>query len=155
LLKLKIYDETGAIIYDDKAEHLSSLISANVGYDEVNKTWIPVGITDKGFTKGANYVWNPDTLAWETATGGATPGTNVSVTNFPATLATTTKQDDIILELQKINSLVPAVYDYISLGYTGDDLTSVVFKTGGAGGSTVSTLTLAYIGGILQSVTKT
>lgn len=53
------------------------------------------------------------------------------------------------------NSLVPAVYDYIALSYTGDNLTSVVFKTGGSGGTTVSTLTLAYTGSVLDSVTKT
>lgn len=63
--------------------------------------------------------------------------------------------DSINLELQKLNSLVPAVYDYISLTYTGDNLTSVVFKTGGSGGTTVSTLTLAYTGDRLDSVTKT
>lgn len=53
------------------------------------------------------------------------------------------------------NSLVPAEYDYISLGYTGADLTSVIYKTGGASGTTVSTLTLAYSGGNLSSITKT
>jgi len=53
------------------------------------------------------------------------------------------------------NSLVPSQYDYISLGYMGEDLTSVVFKTGGSGGTTVATLTLAYSDGNLVSVTKT
>lgn len=52
------------------------------------------------------------------------------------------------------NSLVPATYDYIALTYTGDNLTGVVFKTGGSGGTTVSTLTLAYTGAVLDSVTK-
>lgn len=45
-------------------------------------------------------------------------------------------------------------HDYISLGYTGSDLTSVIYKTGGSGGTTVATLTLAYSGGNLVSVTK-
>jgi hypothetical protein len=53
------------------------------------------------------------------------------------------------------NSLVPAAYDYIALTYTGSNLTGVVFKTGGAGGTTVSTLTLAYTGSQLDSITKT
>jgi len=53
------------------------------------------------------------------------------------------------------NSLVPSEYDYISLSYTGDNLTGVVFKDGGSGGTTVSTLTLAYTGSNLISVTKT
>ncbi len=51
-------------------------------------------------------------------------------------------------------SLVPSAYDYIALTYTGDNLTSAVYKTGGSGGSTVATLTLAYTGSVLDSVTK-
>lgn len=45
---------------------------------------------------------------------------------------------------------IPA-YDYIDLTYTGDDLTGVVYKSGG---TAVATLTLAYSGGKLVSVTK-
>lgn len=37
-------------------------------------------------------------------------------------------------------------YDYISLSYTGSNLTGVVYKTGGSGGTTVATLTLGYDG---------
>lgn len=54
------------------------------------------------------------------------------------------------------DSLVPASYDYISLTYTGSNLTGVVYKTGGAGGIVVSTLTLVYdINNNLLSVAKT
>ena len=70
-------------------------------------------------------------------------------------VSTEAKQDSIVEELQTLNSLVPSQYDYISLSYTGDNLTGVVFKTGGSGGTTVSTLTLAYSGSNLTSVTKT
>ncbi len=101
------------------------------------------------------YHWNPSTLAFEVNTGGTTVGNDVNVTNFPANPATSTLQGDIKTELQKLNSLVPAVYDYISLGYTGSNLTTVVFKTGGSGGTTVSTLTLNYTGSQLDTVTKT
>ena len=46
-------------------------------------------------------------------------------------------------------------HDYISLTYTGSSLTGVVYKTGGSGGTTVATLTLAYDGSDnLTSVTK-
>ena len=46
-------------------------------------------------------------------------------------------------------------HDYISLSYTGSNLTGVVYKTGGSGGTTVATLTLAYDGSSnLISVTK-
>lgn len=51
--------------------------------------------------------------------------------------------------------LVPANYDYISLGYTGSNLTTVVYKSGGSGGTTLATLTLAYTGSVLDSITKT
>ena len=53
------------------------------------------------------------------------------------------------------SGLVPDDYDYISLGYTGDNLTTVIYKTGGSGGTTVATLTLGYTGDNLTSVTKT
>jgi len=46
-------------------------------------------------------------------------------------------------------------HDYIALGYTGSNLTTVVYKTGGASGPTVATLTLAYTGSDLVSVTRT
>lgn len=51
--------------------------------------------------------------------------------------------------------LAPAEYDYIALSYTGSNLTGVVYKTGGSGGTTVATLTLGYDGSNnLTSVTK-
>jgi hypothetical protein len=37
-------------------------------------------------------------------------------------------------------------HDYVSLSYTGSNLTGVVYKSGGAGGTTVATLTLTYDG---------
>ena len=47
-------------------------------------------------------------------------------------------------------------HDYRSFGYTSGNLTSITYKTGGAGGTTVATLTLAYDGsGNLVSMTKT
>jgi hypothetical protein len=46
-------------------------------------------------------------------------------------------------------------HDYIALSYTGTNLTGVVYKEGGASGTTVATLTLAYDGSDnLTSVTK-
>jgi hypothetical protein len=44
--------------------------------------------------------------------------------------------------------------DFISLSYTSGNLTGVVYKSGGSGGTTVATLTLAYSGSDLVSVTK-
>lgn len=127
--------------------------------------------------RAANYVWNGSSWERQTASGSggltdaelratpvpvsgtvtATPtGTqNVDVTANTIGLATSAKQDLALTQLQTINSLTPAVYDYISLTYTGSNLTGVVFKTGGSGGTTISTLTLAYTGSRLDSVTKT
>jgi hypothetical protein len=46
-------------------------------------------------------------------------------------------------------------YDYISCAYTSGNVTGVVYKTGGASGTTVATLTLTYDGSNnLTSVTK-
>lgn len=60
----------------------------------------------------------------------------------------------VVAQLQTLNALTPSAYDYISLGYTGSNLTTVVYKSGGAAGTVVSTLTLAYSGSLLVSVTK-
>jgi hypothetical protein len=49
---------------------------------------------------------------------------------------------------------IPA-HDYIGMTYTGSNLTGVVYKDGGSGGTTVATLTLAYdVNDNLTSVTK-
>ncbi len=60
-----------------------------------------------------------------------------------------------MLEGKLGGQLVTDAFDYIKLNFTGADLTSVNFKTGGALGTTVATLTLAYVAGKLDSVTKT
>jgi hypothetical protein len=53
------------------------------------------------------------------------------------------------------NQLVPEEYDYIELGYTGTNLTSVIYKQGGSGGTVVATLALTYGGDKLLTVTRT
>lgn len=88
-------------------------------------------------------------------TGTTTQPVSAASLPLPAGAATSVKQDTLIANLQALNSLVPTTYDYISLVYTGNNVTSVLYKTGGSGGTTVSTLTLAYTGNNLTSVTKT
>lgn len=68
-----------------------------------------------------------------TTTGGASPTVTGSVYQLMGT------------------GLVPEAYTSIELGYTGSNLTSVVYKLSG---TTVATLTLAYIGSQLDSVTR-
>ena len=80
---------------------------------------------------------------------------NVSSLPLPSGAATSVNQTTANTLLGGIAGFTPSVFDYIALSYTGDNLTGVVFKTGGAGGTTVSTLTLAYTGAVLDSVTKT
>ena len=43
------------------------------------------------------------------------------------------KLDEVVDELQVINSLIPSVYDYIGLTYTGSNLTGAVFKNSAPG----------------------
>lgn len=62
---------------------------------------------------------------------------------------------DSQISVTQINALVPTSYDYVSLSYTGDNLTQAVFKQGGAGGVTVATLNMTYSGSNLLTVTKT
>ena len=59
------------------------------------------------------------------------------------------------IPVNTLNTLVTQSYDYVSLSYTGDNLTGVVFKTGGSAGTTVATLALTYDGNDnLLTVTK-
>lgn len=60
----------------------------------------------------------------------------------------------VALDVTPMNALVREKYDAISLGYTGSNLTTAVFKQGGLAGSTVATLTLAYTGDRLDSVVR-
>ena len=50
---------------------------------------------------------------------------------------------------------LPYGADYVSVGYTGSNITSVVYKVGGSGGTTIATLTIAYSGNNITSITKT
>lgn len=55
-----------------------------------------------------------------------------------------------------LSPLVPERYDYISLSYSGNNVTGVEYRSGGASGTVVATLTLAYdVSDNLTSVTKT
>jgi hypothetical protein len=74
--------------------------------------------------------------------------TNALLTTTSADLAATKASAASIAGMA-----IPA-NDYISLSYTGANLTSVVYKSGGASGTTVATLTLDYSGSDLISVTK-
>jgi hypothetical protein len=62
---------------------------------------------------------------------------------------------------QMVAGMVPHIFDYIALTYVASgngtgEVSTMVFKTGGAAGTTVATLTYAYNSdGEIESVTKT
>lgn len=70
------------------------------------------------------------------------------------------ESNDSLRVRQIAGNLVTEKYDYIALTYvtSGDgvgEIETVTYKTGGAGGTTVATLTLAYNGDDkLESVTR-
>jgi hypothetical protein len=78
-------------------------------------------------------------------------GTNIDVTIDNTSIEVSNDSGNPI---PVVTGLEIPEHDYIALSYTGDDLTGVVYKTGGSGGTTVATLTLAYSDGKLASVTK-
>lgn len=120
---------------------------------ERNAQQITVGAVVGGATS-ANQLLEIADLDAITATLGSKTDAKNSATDATS-VSTVSVLKEISYMGQVGNSLVPDKYDYIALTYTGSNLTGVVFKTGGAGGSTVSTLTLAYTGSVLDSVTKT
>ena len=73
---------------------------------------------------------------------------------LPTGAATSALQTTANSALSSIAGFTIPAYDYISLGYTSSNLTTVIYKTGGSAGTTVATLTLAYSGSQLTRVTK-
>ena len=62
----------------------------------------------------------------------------------------------LLAQLQTLNALVPSVYDYVFMTYVANNMTSAVFRNGGAAGAIVSTLTMTYdASDNLLTVTKT
>jgi hypothetical protein len=53
------------------------------------------------------------------------------------------------VSVRNIGGLDIPQHDYISIGYVGstNNISTVVYKEGGASGTTVATLTLTYVGG--------
>lgn len=70
-------------------------------------------------------------------------------------IKTVYNKDNQSLNVTQIGgTIVDAVYDYLSLSYTDNNLTTVVYKNGGPSGTVVATLTLTYDGSNLISLTK-
>lgn len=100
-----------------------------------------------------NLVWDTNTLSWVRMGQPVVDGGTIVVDT--SNLATGAKQDTGNNYLADLVGLEIPAHDYLSLSYTGSNLTGVVYKTGGASGTTVATLTLGYDGSNnLTSVTK-
>lgn len=65
-------------------------------------------------------------------------------------VATTVKNGAVYQEI--VQGLANQPHDEVQLGYTGSNLTSVVYRLGGV---TVATLTLSYSGSTLTGVVRT
>lgn len=112
----------------DFAKHVASCVLQNGAWVE----W-----------DGYNMVWNPSTLAFEYMTQPLIDATNSNL--YLAVDGVETLLGSVVTELQVINSLVPAKYDYISRAWNAGTFTETwTFKTGGSGGSTVATITIVY-----------
>jgi hypothetical protein len=60
-----------------------------------------------------------------------------------------------VQQVRSLNGIVTEEHDFVSLGWTGSNLTSVIYRINGAGGDVVATLSLTYDGSNnLTSVTK-
>ncbi len=53
-----------------------------------------------------------------------------------------------------VAGLVPYNYDYISLGYTGANISTIIYRSGGATGTIVATLQIQYSGNNIISITR-
>lgn len=85
-------------------------------------------------------------------------GTNIDVTIDNTSIEVSNDIGNPVPVSGTINTLtglsIPG-HNYIGMSYTGSNLTQVTYKSGGSGGTTVATLTLAYDGNNnLTSVTK-
>lgn len=131
-----LFEDTTTVAVDPVTHEM--LVKASLNQDvEIGAVEIKDATSDTRATVGANGLY-----------------VDVRASALPTGAATSDNQVLELAQLQTLNALVPSIYDYISLSYTGSNLTGVVFKTGGSGGTTVSTLTLGYSGSDLVSVTK-
>jgi hypothetical protein len=83
----------------------------------------------------------------------ATLPANEGVKQLDAALAQTSAGLVYQQRVQVIGGFQIPPYDYVEFGYTGTDVTAITYKTGGASGTVLATLALAYSGGNILSVT--
>lgn len=89
----------------------------------------------------------------------STPAGGATAANQVLEIAKLTSIDSELLAFsnKSASALVGVAFDYIATTYVGatTDISTVVYKSGGSGGSTVATLTMGYDGSNrLTSVTR-
>lgn len=137
-------------------EYDKSLLGSNEAGTETRR----LIVTDKGLKVDTEIVIDGDVNV------GNVGLVNTSETEINP--ATEDKQNSIISEIQDVEAEIAKMvgfeigeYNYIALTYVAagngaGEIETVVYKTGGAGGTTVATLTLAYdASNRISSVTKT
>lgn len=146
---------------DAAATSLASIDSKVLTDAQLRASAVPVigPITDAELRASAVPVSGPLTDAQLRATAVPTSVASLPLPSGAATEATlaAAKTDLDHLDARLAGSLVPEEHDYINIAYVGatTDVQTVVYKLGGAAGTTVATLTLAYDGSNrLQSVTR-
>lgn len=142
---------TGTVALD--APTLAALETVNVNQ---SGSWT-VTITDGGGSITVDGVvdLSAATLAALETINAAQSGTwSVNIGTMPEVEIKNDVGNPVIV--RDMNKLVPLQYDFIDLNYTGTDITQVLYKTGGSGGTLVATLTLTYSApGVLDTVTRT
>lgn len=93
------------------------------------------------------------TVPWELVDDPDNPETGLADPSID--YGVRTRLDAVVEKLTgplTVAGLVPAEFDQINLGYTGDELTQVVYRQDG---TIVATLTLTYTNGRLTGVQRT
>ena len=85
----------------------------------------------------------------------ATLPANEGIKQLDAALVQTSVGNVYQQRVQALGGFLVPAYDYIEFGYTGSDVTAVTYKTGGASGTVVASLSLSYSGENVTSVTRT
>lgn len=143
---------TGSLT-DTQLRATSVPVSGPLTDTQLRATPVPVsGTVTTGGLTDTQLRATPVPISGTVVTGGLTD-TQLRTTPVPVSGTVTVNQP---VTTKELNQLVPTAYDFLDLNYTGDDITTVIYKTGGAGGTTVATLTLVYSApGVLDTVTRT
>lgn len=133
----------------------ASTVTANQGLPNTDANAWPVritdGVDDAGVTPAGALMVDTSSSGPMTVNQGTSPW--VTSTTNGATEATLAA-----FSAKTAGAFVPEAFDYADITYIGatTDINTVVYKTGGSGGSTVATLTMGYDGSNrLNAITKT